>query len=379
MKIGIFGGSFDPVHIEHVRLAEAAISSLGLDKLFIMPASTPPHKQGKRMAPAEDRLQMCRLAFAAYPQVEICDYEIQQAGTSYTYLTCRHFKEIYPDARLFWLVGTDMLRDFPTWKHPERILSDATLAVCSRAEQPDWEEKEQAVFYRRFGKNFAVIHYTASPVSSTQIRVLAGAGMRITHLTDKKVAAYIEKNGLYEIAFIKDALALQKPERAQHSIRVALAAAKVGNTLRIPEEQVLQAALLHDCAKNLTIEHPLLKAFSIDAQYGDVPASVWHQFAGAYLAEHKFGVQDQDVCNAIRFHTSGRAAMSALEQLIFLADIVEDGRTFAGIEELRELFYQGKLQDCMRLALERSLQFLQEKKADVYPLTLQAYAYYQEK
>ena len=377
MKIGIFGGSFDPVHSEHVHLAEAAISSLGLDKLLIMPASTPPHKQGKKMASANDRLQMCRLAFAKYPQVEVSDYEMKQAGTSYTYLTCQHFKKEYPSAQLFWLVGTDMLRDFPTWKNPEIILDNATLAVCSRAEKVGWEEREQAVFQSRFGKKFVVIRYNATDVSSTQIRVLAGAGMRLTHLTDEKVAEYIQNNGLYAIDGAKEALALQKPERAEHSVRVALAAATVANQLHIPETQALQAALLHDCAKNLAPNHPLLDGFMLEQQYGEVPAPVWHQFAGAYLAENHFGVQDETICNAIRFHTSGRPGMSNLEELIFLADVVEDGRHFSGVDDLRALFYQGDLRACMRLALERSLQFLQEKKAEVYPLTLQAYAYYQ--
>ena len=114
MKIAIFGGSFDPPHIEHVRLAQSAVKSLKLDTLFIMPAHTPPHKKGKALSSDEDRLAMCRLAFKKCPKAEVSDYEISRGGTSYTYLTCRYFKEAYPDAELFFLVGTDMLRDFPS-------------------------------------------------------------------------------------------------------------------------------------------------------------------------------------------------------------------------------------------------------------------------
>ena len=92
MKIAVFGGSFDPVHIEHIRLVQAAIDELGLDKLFVMPAHTPPHKQGKELSSNEDRLEMCRSAFRQEEKVVISDYEIAKGGTSYTYLTCQHFK-----------------------------------------------------------------------------------------------------------------------------------------------------------------------------------------------------------------------------------------------------------------------------------------------
>ena len=84
MKLGIFGGSFDPVHNEHIRLAEAAIQTLGLDKLLVMPAYAPPHKPWKTLAPDEDRLEMCKLAFSSVEKAEVCDYEILQGGTSYT-------------------------------------------------------------------------------------------------------------------------------------------------------------------------------------------------------------------------------------------------------------------------------------------------------
>ena len=129
MRIGIFGGSFDPVHIEHVRLAEAAVESLALDALLIMPAHTPPHKTDKALSSDGDRLEMCRLAFEGCKKTQVSDYEMRAGGTSFTYLTCRHFRRLYPEAKLYWLVGTDMLRDFPSWKNPEEILSLATLAV----------------------------------------------------------------------------------------------------------------------------------------------------------------------------------------------------------------------------------------------------------
>lgn len=375
MRIGVFGGSFDPVHEEHIRLVEGAVSSLGLDRLFVMPAHTPPHKKGKTLSSNEDRLAMCKLAFADMDKVTVSDYEMRKGGTSYTYLTCRYFKELYPAAELFWLVGTDMLRDFPTWKNPNQILEDATLAVCDRAEKTDWVAAEQEKFYNKFGKKFEVIGYNGANVSSTQIRILAGAGSSLTGVTPS-VAAYIKERGLYQIPFAKEALELENEKRRAHSIRVANLAVAKAAQMKIPEKQAITAALFHDCAKNLTEDSPYLKDFHLKEEWGNVPKQVVHQFAGAYVAEKFFGVTDEDVLNAVRFHTSGRAGMSELEKLIFLADMLEDARSYAGVDELRALFWQEKVLDaCLEEALFQTLEFLKEKKEDIYVLTQQAYLY----
>ena len=381
MKIGIFGGSFDPVHIEHIRLAERAIDELNLDRLLIMPAFAPPHKPYKVLAPDADRLQMCRLAFAAIPKTEICDFELQQGGTSFTYLTCRHFKEKYPSAQLFWLVGTDMLRDFPTWKYPERILSDVTLAVCARNENAGWLEKERAAFYERFGKEFAVISYNGADVSSTQIRVLAAAGEEIAHLVGADVADFIRRRGLYKVENADLALAGENSKRKAHSLRVALVAAKRCASLPILEKNAIAAALFHDCAKNILPTDERLRGLVLPSEWGQVPESVWHQFAGAYLAERAFGVQDKDILNAVRYHTSGRENMSVLEKLIFLSDMVEEERSYDVVDKIRAVFWQKgeeNLDNCLRLALCETVAFLKGKNAYVYPLTELACAYYNQ-
>ena len=379
MRIGIFGGSFDPVHIEHIRVAQSAIKGLGLDKLLIMPAYAPPHKPYKALAPDKHRLAACRLAFADLEKAEVCDFEIAQKGTSYTYLTCRHFKQKYPSAELFWLVGTDMLRDFPTWREPESILTDTRLAVCARNEQDGWLEAEQAAFYQKFHKRFAVVSYNGADVSSTKIRVLAGAGEDISALVGEKVASYVQEHKLYSIDNAAEALALEKPSRKAHSLRVAEVAAKKAATLRIPEIKAIAAALFHDCGKNVDAGSPLLQGFALPKQWGEVPKSVWHQFAGAYLAKTRFGIDDEDIVNAVKYHTSGRENMSELEKLIFLADMVEEERDYDVVDKIRAAFWTGETDDCLLLALKETVAYLQKSGARVYPLTLEALAYYQRK
>jgi nicotinate-nucleotide adenylyltransferase len=362
-----------------VHFVGAAIDCLRLDKVFVMPAHTPPHKPYRVLSSDADRLEMCRLAFSRLPEVEISDYEIAQGGTSYTYLTCRHFRELFPDAEIFFLVGTDMLRDFPTWKNPQSIVQDVTIAVCGRNDLHGWWEEEQKDFVEKFGRPFVRVDYNGEDVASTKIRVLAGAGMRLTDYVDEKTAAYIRENGLYYIPNADKALALEKPQRQAHSLRVANLAAARALKLKIPERQAIAAALFHDCGKNLTPDSPYLKGFVLPNAWGEVPSSVWHQFAGAYVAERCLGVTDADVLNAIRYHTSGRPNMSELEKLIFLADMLEEERCYEGVDKLRQLFWQGEsLDDCLETALYETLEFLKTKKADVYPLTQQAYQFYKK-
>lgn len=382
MRIAVFGGSFDPVHIEHTRLAQAAIERLGLDKLFVMPAHRPPHKPNKILSSDPDRLETCRLAFAHIPKVEISDYEISQGGTSYTYLTCGHFRELYPDAEIFWLVGTDMLRDFPTWRQPEAILENVELAVCGRNEDGagEWIEREQAAFYARFSKRFVTVGYNGADVSSTRLRVLAGAGESLEKYVPEKAAAYIRAKRLYAIPNAAEALALETPERKAHSLRVAELAAARALTLGIPERSAIEAALFHDCAKNLPADSPYSEGFMRERAWGDIPRAVLHQYVGAYVAERKFGVRDDAVLDAIRYHTSGKPNMTELGKLIFLADMLEPERSYEGVEGLRKLFWQGKdLDGCLAEALFETLVFLEKKGGEIYPLTKAAYDFYADK
>lgn len=375
MRIGIFGGSFDPVHTEHVALATAAVRGLSLDKLIVMPAGVPPHKQNKKSAPAEDRLEMCRVAFAPIKEAEVSDYEIAAEGISYTYLTCRHFRALYPDAELFWLVGTDMYLDFFSWKNPQDILSNATLAVCRRNEDEADFPARQEKFFKTYGKNFAVIPYNGKPVSSTTIRTRLALGLNCAALLPAGVEEYIRKRGLYRVPVIEEGLALEKPSRAEHSRRVCLLAMEKAEKFGIDKDKAFLSSALHDVAKNLPPDDERLKDFISPK---DVPMPVLHQFSGAYVLEKSFGVTDGDILNAVRYHTSGRAGMSDLEKLVFVADMLEPGRDFPSVDELRKAFDED-LDKATYLCLLHQVKYLQSCGGEIYPLTLQAYEFYKEK
>ena len=119
MKIALYGGAFNPVHNEHVNIVRAAAEELGLDKVIVIPSAVSPHKRMSLVARGKDRLEACRLAFAGLSFAEVSDYELKRGGISYSYITCRHFKKLYPCDELYFIMGADMLRTFHLWREPE--------------------------------------------------------------------------------------------------------------------------------------------------------------------------------------------------------------------------------------------------------------------
>lgn len=372
MKIAIFGGSFDPVHSEHINIVRAAMEKLEADKAIIVPAFIPPHKQGKNLASAQDRLAMARIAFSNVKNCEVSAYELNAGGTSYTCRTLAYFHQKYPEAKLYFVVGSDMLKDFYTWKNPEEILSLAELIACNREGERVNFKAEQIRFFTKFHKTFKTFEFVGRDISSTKARILCAFGEDLKPYLTEGVIDYIEANSLYRVEGVKKALPYLKPSRRKHSLRVALLAARVGAKYKVSEHSIIQAAALHDAAKNLDLSAPELSGFSLEES---VPAPVLHQYTGAYLAEHSFGVTEEDVLNAIRFHTSGRPNMSNLEKILFLTDMLEPGRDFGGVEKLRKILLKD-LNECMYKSLKQELRYLKKQGGEIYPLTFRAYEFY---
>ena len=158
MKTGIYGGAFNPVHKEHINIALAAKAALGLDRLIVIPTYISPHKSGDMSAKGKDRLEMCRLAFAGHAGVEVSDYELKRGGISYSYVTCRHFKKLYPEDELYFIIGADSLQGFYSWRNPEEILKCVTLAVCAR-EDAEGLKADLKKFQARFKRETVSFDY----------------------------------------------------------------------------------------------------------------------------------------------------------------------------------------------------------------------------
>ncbi len=373
MKIGLYGGAFNPVHNEHVNVARAAVETLKLDKLIIIPTFISPHKRGDIIVRGRERIEMCRLAFASIPRAEISDCEIKRGGVSYSYVTCRRFKKQYAEDELYFIMGADMLASFHEWREPAEILKCATLAVCARAGQSDLKPLIIR-FNERFGKEIVAVNYFGKAVSSTRVRTLAALGEDFSKFVPEKVKNFIRLNKLYYRPQLRDVKKYLTEERWQHSVRVALMAAENCSRVGVDELTAITAAALHDCAKYLDKEAPELYGFTPPP---NVPKPVLHQYSGAYVAEHTFGIKDAEILNAIRYHTSGRENMGGLEKLIFLADTLEEGRDYPEVRELRAVFSRD-IDRAMYVTLERLLEYRKSVGGDIYPLSKQAYDYYKE-
>jgi len=196
MRTGIYGGSFDPIHSGHVAAAEAVLHRRALDRLFFVPAASPPHKPGGCEASFEDRVAMARLAAAPEHGLDVLDIEGEREGPSYTVDTLRAFQAAHPEDHLELLVGADMLDDFPNWREPGAILELVQLVAFARPGAVLGPGQQR--FTAAFGEGrAAIVEIPAISVSSTEVRARLRKSKSITDLVPKAVEAYIRERHLY--------------------------------------------------------------------------------------------------------------------------------------------------------------------------------------
>ena len=354
MKIGIYGGTFNPPHLGHLTAAKAAIRQLGLDQMLLIPAAVPPHKEIPAGSPdGEQRLAMTKLAFAdIWPQVTVTDLELRREGKSYTSDTLRELKEKYPEDELYFLMGTDMFLSLETWHEPEEVMALAHLGVFAR-ERGDDLSVQKAHLESRYGARITLVdNPDVIEVSSTEIRTdLAAHRDKLA----EPVWGYIRREQLYgthcdlkhltpeELRPI--ALSYLKPKRIPHVLGTAEEAVRLARIFGADETEAYVAGLLHDCTKMLDMEQQkaLCRKYAIELDELERKAlKLLHAKTGAAIAKYEFGVSE-DVYQAIFWHTTGRAGMSRLEKILYLADYIEPSREFANdpeVVKLRETVYQ---------------------------------------
>ncbi len=200
MNIGILGGSFDPIHAGHLLLAESARERLGLDRVLLIPAASPPHKPGGRLAPAARRLAMVRAAVRGRPGLEADGREIRRGGISWTVDTLRSLRAEFPRARLFLIVGSDTLPDVARWREPAVIYRLATLAASRRAGAPEAPLRGVPVRDgrgRRLTPRVVAVEMPAVGISASDLRERVRTGRSIRWRTPEAVERYIRRHGLY--------------------------------------------------------------------------------------------------------------------------------------------------------------------------------------
>lgn len=195
-KLAVFGGTFNPIHNGHLHLARQFAQKIGADRVVLVPTAMPPHKTAADLAPAADRLEMCRLA-AQKDRFEVSSLEIRRGGRSYTSDTLRSIKKSNPGSELFFLMGEDMFLTLLDWHEPEIICSLATICAAPRSPSGCSSLRAYAERVRRIGAKIMICNIKYLPVSSTAVRSAVRGGRDLSNLVPPPVAAYIYEHRLY--------------------------------------------------------------------------------------------------------------------------------------------------------------------------------------
>ncbi len=198
-KIGILGGTFDPVHYGHIALAEDAVREAGLHEVVMIPARIQPFKQDREYASGEDRFNMLALSAGKDDHITVSKYELQQESISYTYLTLRHMQEFFgEDTRLYFITGTDSFLKIDTWMNAEELLSNYAYIIGTR---PGYRQDEYRKALQKitsaYGTEVISMNKTELDISATQIRQMVAEGKPISDLVPPEVERYIREHGLY--------------------------------------------------------------------------------------------------------------------------------------------------------------------------------------
>lgn len=376
-RIGIYGGTFNPPHLGHERLARACVEALELDRLLLIPASQPPHKQlPPGSAQGAQRMEMARLMARYIPKAQVCGLELERPGPSYTRDTVDRLRQLYPKAEFWLIMGADMFLSFHKWREPEKIAAQCALAAAARLPDSRLELERQAAFLaRQLGARSRIVDCPVTVLSSTQVRAHIPTGQWQGEL-EPEVAAYIRQNGLYRSCspewLRQQVQGRMSEKRYRHTLGVEQTAARLARLYGEDEQQARRAALLHDITKGLDNEEQLKLCgkYGIITDYGENGRALLHADTGAALARWEFGAGEQ-VAQAIARHTTGAPGMTRLDKIIYLADVIEPGRDYPGVEKLRRLC-EKDLDQAMILGLRQTIEHVKSKGVRPYWRTRQA-------
>lgn len=379
MKIGIYGGTFDPPHNGHIQAARAAIESLALGKLLVIPASTPPHKFLSDASPdAESRFRMTELAFGNIKEAEISDIEISRGGRSYTVDTITELKKKYPDDELHLLMGTDMILSFHQWWEFQRIIPLVTLCAFARQDGDNSSILSRLEELRRnYGAVTALVPNDAVNISSTEVREQLRNRAGLEYLPDS-VYSYIISKRLYgaepDLDWLREkSYAHLKEYRIPHVRGCEEEAARLAERWGADIVSAREAAILHDITKKEDLQGQLILCEEYGIMTDKVEresSALLHSITGAAVAKNVFGCSDE-VVDAILWHTTGRENMTLLQKIIYIADYIEPTRDFEGLDKLRALAYED-LDRALLLGFQMSLSDMKNRNITPHPRTVRA-------
>ncbi len=394
-KIGIMGGTFNPIHNAHLIMAEEARVQFDLDKILFMPSKNPPHKDKKDIVSDAHRGRMIQHAICHNPYFEYSDMELKREGTTYTKDTLATIKQESPETEVHFILGGDSLEALETWCEPAYIFANCHILAANRGDTADQKIKDWIQYYQdKYGARISEIKMPLISISSEMIREKLAHRQSIGDYCPACVEYYIRNNELYGVqeaicnATKEQPLlchvleACLKPKRYRHTLGVAMTAANMAVIHGVDSEQAYLAGLLHDCAKYLKGTEMITLCNQHQIPLSDIErenTALIHGKLGAYFARTKYMVEDEDVLNAISFHTTGRPQMSPLEKIIYLADYMEPHRDMKckphSLTKVRKMCFND-LDRALCMVLENTVSYLDKSGKPVDEMTRKTYEYY---
>lgn len=404
MRIGLFGGAFDPVHNGHLSMMVGALDS-GIDLVVVIPSARSAFKRGHTISAAPYRYYMTECGIgslkASYrDRILLSDVEFSLPGISYTYNTInalidgKKLEELLNKkgkSKLidrfnsdkndyFWICGSDILDLFDKWYKPDEILKRVKLLVANRPGDGNNEEilnKAKSVS-EQYNTQIEFFKINGFEASSSDIRANGNYDVVPT-----EVKTFINTHALYQedhildfcsesavTAFYEYAIDLffiLSSKRLLHTLNVAIYAARLARIHGADVDKALIAGVLHDCAKELPIE--LQHQYAVERS-GDMfnHEKLYHSPAGALVAEKRYRIKDEEILNAILYHTTGHSGMTDVEKIIFLADKLEPARTYIDLKDMRQAALED-INKAMQMVTKEVYEKFVSRNQTIHPLT----------
>lgn len=375
-KIGIMGGTFDPIHNGHMIIAQEVLEHFKLDKILFIPNGNPSHKKASHLSSKKNRYNMVKLAILDNPNFQINDIEYKSEKPNYSYNTISSLKELYSDSEFYFIVGDDSILDILNWYNSSQLLTLCKFIVVNRPNCNNDAVSEQInLLTLNYGAQILRIDHLGFDISSTNIRNRIYQNRSIKYLVPPIVEDYIRKKELYY-----NCLTIPKSEQKHIEKLVAskMSSKRFSHTLGV-KDLGLKLAFLHGIDMNKAylgcIYHDFAKEEDPSKDYPIyfdpfelTHPELKHGKIAAYLLEKSHDITDEDILNSIRYHTVGRPDMSDLEKLVYLSDMCEYGRgSSENFDLLRNLCFKdlNRAMYYSLLILKESL--IHEKKKEIHP------------
>lgn len=371
-KIGLLGGTFNPVHRGHLQLADQCMELLKLDEIWWIPASQPPFKDIQDNY--DQRRKWLEKSIGNRANHRILDIERERKEISYTDVTLKALKKRVPDSEFYFLTGADSLTSLESWHNWKDIFDYCYFVVTSR---PGYEinvSKEIQKVSAKKGDKLICLEIDALDISSTEIRVRVARRQGLDDLLPEAIANEVSQDMDMQIEGFKEILKKRlSAKRYNHSIGVANTAAKLAGMFDGDVNKAYMAGLLHDFARDLS-DSELLELATRENLYSDatdlLQPNLLHGPVGAWLLEHEAMVDDRELLNAIAWHTTGHPDMGKLAKIIYIADYIEPNRNFPGVDELRKVTYRN-LDMGVLAGLNHTMSFLLQEGGYIHPQSVE--------